>query len=286
MEHLGPHLIIGISYGMLLFLIASGLSLIFGVMGILNMAHGSLYLLGAYLCVLFVEYGAEFWIYIVPAGIIVGLLGVIIERVFLTRQHGNFDAQVLVTIGLMFIFENLFLWFMGPHHMMVTAPSSINFPVQLGDSSITFYRFFIMIVGFIIFVILILIMEKTRAGAIIRAGMDDKEMVTGLGLNYGLVCSAVFFLGACIAGIAGYIAAPWLGAEFRMGLTTLILAIIVVIIGGVGSVLGTLIGAIVVGLIDALGKAYLPQFASFLPYTLFIIILLVRPFGILGRKVS
>jgi len=285
MEQAGIHLAIGISYGILLFLIASGLSLIFGVMGILNMAHGSLYLIGAYIGVTLARTDTDFWLYLIPAGLFVGLVGVLIERLLLSRLHGQFNEQVLVTVGLIFIFENLFMWVMGPFQLLGTTPSALDFSVALGGYTVPVYRFFITLVGLAIFAVLWWVIEKTKAGATVRAGMDDKEMLTGLGVNYVLVCSAVFFLGTAVAGIAGYIAAPWLGAEFRMGLSTLVLALIAIIIGGVGSVQGTLLGALLIGLIDAFSKAYAPQLASFLPYILFIIILLTRPTGILGRRI-
>lgn len=284
MEEIGFHALNGISYGMLLFLIASGLSLIFGLMGVLNFAHGSLYLIGAYIGLELANHVSNFWLIAIVSGLVAGVVGLFIQRVFFARFHGQFNEQVLLSIGLIYIFENLFQWIWGPLTKTGTVPSYLAFSIDIGELSFPVYRLFITFLGLVVFAGLWWFQEKTRAGAIVRAGMDDEEMTVGLGINYALVCSAVFFLGTFVGGVAGFIAAPWLGAEPRAGFPILILAIIVIIIGGVGTVQGTLVGAIVVGLIDSFGKAFIPQFALFTPYLAFIVILLARPSGLLGRK--
>jgi branched-chain amino acid transport system permease protein len=269
---------------MVLFLIASGLSLILGVMGILNLAHGSLYLLGAYIGLTIIPHVGNFWLAAILAGLVVGVVGVVIERGLLSRIHGQFNEQALLTLGIVYIASNLFLWIWGPYMKIGMAPSWLAVSVGVGGLSFPVYRFAIIFIGLVIFAGLWWFQEKTKAGAIVRAGMDDKEMTTGLGINYALVCSAIFFLGAFVGGICGFIAAPWLGAEHRMAFPILLLALIAVVIGGVGTVQGTLLGAMVVGLIDSFGKVLIPQFALFTPYIAFVIILLFKPAGLLGRK--
>ena len=274
----------GVSYGMILFLIASGLSLVLGAMGILNLAHGSFYLFGAYIGLTIVPHVGNFWLAMILAGLVVGVAGIVIERVFLSRLHGQFNEQALLTLGIVYIASNLFLWIWGPFMKMGTAPSWLAGSIPIGAHSFPLYRFALIFIGLVVFGGLWWFQEKTRAGAIVRAGMDDKEMTTGLGINYALICSAIFFLGTFVGGICGFAATPWLGAEHRMAFPILLLALIAVVIGGLGTVQGTLLGAIVVGLIDSFSKAFIPQFALFAPYIAFIIILMVKPTGLLGGR--
>lgn len=284
MEEMVFNIFNGISYGMILFLIASGLSLILGVMGILNLAHGSFYLLGAYIGLTIVPHVGNFWLAMILAGLVVGVVGIVIERGLLSRLHGQFNEQALLTLGIVYIASNLFLWIWGPYMKMGTAPSWLAVSITTGALSFPVYRFALMFIGLVIFAGLWWFQEKTRVGAIVRAGMDDKEMTTGLGINYALICSAIFFLGAFVGGICGFAAAPWLGAGHLMAFPILLLALIAVVIGGLGTVQGTLLGAIVVGLIDSFSKALIPQFVLFAPYIAFIIILMAKPTGLLGRK--
>lgn len=284
MEELVIHVLNGVSYGMILFLIASGLSLILGVMGILNLAHGSLYLLGAYIGLTIAPQVGNFWLVAILSGLAVGLVGLVMERVFLSRLHGQFNEQALLTVGLVYILANLFLMIWGPHPKVGSAPSWLADSVNIGEFYFPLYRFALIFIGLVIFASLWWFQDKTRAGAIVRAGMDDKQMTMGLGIRYMLVSSAIFFLGAFVGGIAGFLSTPWLGVEFRMAFPILLLALIAIIIGGVGTAQGTLLGAMVIGLIDSFSKVFITQFALFIPYLAFVIILLFRPSGLLRRK--
>ena len=280
------HLLNGITFGMLLFLLASGLSLVLGVMGILNLAHGTLYMLGAYVGLTLISYVGNFWLAALLSGIGIGLFGLVLERLFLSRLHRQINEQVLLTLGLVYILGNAVLWVWGPFPKLGTVPSILDVSMHIGDLSFPVYRFVIIVIGLAIAAGLWLFQEKTRSGAIIRAGMDDKQMTMGLGINYGLVSTAIFFLGAFIAGLAGFLGSPILGAEPGMSFPIILLAMIVVVVGGMGTVQGTLLGSIVIGLLDTLGKAFFPDFALFTIYLVFIIILLVRPTGLLaGRKI-
>ena len=157
--------------------------------------------------------------------------------------------------------------------------------MDVGDHAFPVYRFAIVVIGLIVFAGIWWLANRTRMGAIVRAGMDDKEMTMALGINYGRVSSSVFMLGAALAGLCGFLAAPWFAIQPYLGFNILMLALIAVVIGGVGNIQGTLIGAIMVGLIDSFSKALVPDIALFTPYIAFVIILLVRPRGLLGRKI-
>lgn len=274
----------GISLSALLFILASGFTLIGGTMGIVNLSHGSLYMLGAYVGWTVAMYGGNFLLAALLGGIIVGLVGLVIERVILSHMHRQILPQLMATIGLVYVFQNLTLWIWGPHPKMVATPAILSTSVAIGDMSFPSYRFALIIIGLLMAVGLWFFQERTRVGAIVRAGMDDREMVTALGLNYKLTCSAIFSLGAFMAGIAGFIGAPVVGAHPDLGWPMLLLAFVVVVIGGMGSILGASIGAIVVGLADAFGKILIPELAMFMIYLLVVITLLVRPTGLLGRK--
>ena len=284
MDLLTINLLNGISFGMVLFLLAMGLSITLGVMGILNLAHGSLFMIGGFIAVTMVHSGGDFWLAIVIGSIGAGVAGLIIERLFLVHLYKQLDSQVLLTLGLVYIIGNIALWVYGGRVQIFDPPAFLNWRITVGRYAFPFYRIFLIGLGAIGFFILWWLIEKTRIGAMVRAGMDNKEMTMGLGINYGLTCSAVFTLGACVGGFAGSVATPFIGVVQGMALDILLYALIVVVVGGPGSVLGTLIGALIIGIVDAFGKAFFPNFAMFTMYLVLIIMLLVKPTGILGRS--
>lgn len=284
MELLGLNILSGISYGMLLFFIASGLSLVFGMMGVLNLAHGAFYMLGAYLGIVATRAGGNWLLGLLVAGVSVGVLGFAVDRGLLRHLYKRLNEQVLLTLGLIYIFSNMVerVWTV-PQQWVQPAPSILAGGWAIAGSIFPVYRLVLIGVGIIYFVGLWLLQEKTRIGAIIRAGMDDKEMLMGLGVNYGLISSAIFIFGSALGGLAGFLGTPLIGATPTMSLSIVMLAVVVIIVGGVGLVQGTLVGAMVIGIADALGKVYISFFAMFIPYMVMIIVLLVRPSGILGR---
>lgn len=287
MELLAVNILNGISYGMLLFLIASGLALIFGVMGVLNMSHGVFYMLGTYLGMIAARAGGNWLLGLLTAGVSIALIGLAIDRGLLRHLYKQANEQVLLTVGLIYIVTNVVKWLWGEQigqGIIERAPSILSGAVNLMGRDFPVYRLVLIVAGIAVFIGLWLLLEKTRAGAIVRAGMDNKQMVMGLGLNYGLVSSIVFVLGSAMGGLAGFLGAPIIGVTTEMGVSVLLLAVVVIIVGGVGSVQGTLVGGLLIGLADALGKAYFPFYALFTPYIIMIFILLVRPFGLLGRR--
>jgi branched-chain amino acid transport system permease protein len=279
-------LVNGIAYGMIMFLMASGFSLIFGVMGILNLAHGVLYMLGAYfgITLALLGYTNNFLLATVVGTIGAGLMGILWERVLLSRLYKQLPEQVLTTLGLIYIFANLVLWIYGPMAQIIPPPAFAAGYVPLWGASVPVYRLFLILIGIVVAVGLYFFQEKTRYGAIIRAGLTDKDMTIALGINYRLVCSLVFFLGACLAGMAGILGMPILGALPTMSFDILLLAVAGVVIGGIGYIEGAFLGALLLGLIDSFGKVYFPNFAMFTVYVAMITILLIRPVGLLGRK--
>jgi branched-chain amino acid transport system permease protein len=226
----------------------------------------------------------NFWLAALLGGIAIALLGLVLERVFLSRLYRQYNEQVLLTLGFVFILGNVVLWVWGPWVKTGTPPPDLAGSIAIGSLFFPFYRVVLMLIGLLAFAALWWLQDKTRVGAIIRAGMDDKEMTMALGINYGLVCSATFCLGTFMGAVVGFIATPVLTANPEMGFPFFLLAMIVVTVGGMGRVQGTLLGSITIGIIDSLGKAFFPELAMFTIYAVFIIILLVKPAGLLGRK--
>ena len=276
----------GITFGTVLFLLASGLSLIFGVMGILNLAHGTFYMIGAYVgWSIAVQYGLNFGLAVLAGGLAAGVVGVMIERGFVRYLYKQLNEQALLTFGFVYIITNLSLWIWGPLHKAPFTPRIFSGSSSIGGFSYPTSRLVLICMGLILAGGLWWLQNRTRVGAIIRAGMDDKEMVMGLGLNLNRVFVAVFFLGSFMAGSAGVIGAQLLGVNLEFSINVLLLALVVVVVGGMGSVEGALSGGMLIGLIDAFGKALFPEFAMFTIYLAMIVILIARPSGLMGRRV-
>ncbi|MGH6672254.1 MAG: branched-chain amino acid ABC transporter permease [Xanthobacteraceae bacterium] len=278
------HILNGVAYGMLLFLIAAGLSLIYGLMKILNLTHGSFYLVGGYIGLTVMQVTGSFVLALVASVLAMALTGAIIERFFLRRFHLDELPQTLLTFGFLFIFADLSLWIWGGNPMMLNEPEIFQRSVPMGYYSYPVYRLFLIGVGLGVALALWWFQERTRLGTMLRAGVDDAEIARALGINVSLLFTLVFAVGAALAGLAGVLAAPVLslypGADFEV----LILAFVVVIVGGLGSLRGALVGALLVGILDDFGKAFFPQFALFTVFVPMAVILVIRPTGLFGRK--
>lgn len=275
----------GISFGCILFLISSGLSLVLGLMGILNLAHGVLYMLGAYIgWTVAVHLGYGFWTAALAAGLATGIIGLIMDRWFLRRLVRLPNEQVLLTIGFVYIITNVCLWIWGSIAKPPFTAEFLTGAFTVVGWPYPYSRVAIIVVGLSVAFGLWWLQDKTRIGAIVRAGMDDREMTKGLGINLELIAGALFFVGAFLAGFAGVIGAQLMGANLGHGLDILLLALIVVVIGGMGSVQGSLVGAMMIGLVDAFGKILFPDLAMFMLYFLMVIVLVIKPTGLLGRK--
>jgi branched-chain amino acid transport system permease protein len=275
-----------ISLGGLLFLLASGFSLIFGLMRIPNLAHGGLFMLGAYLGATLLNAGVDFWLAAVASAVAVGVLGVVVERVLLRRLAGNERGQVLVTLGLGFIIADLCLMVWGGDPMPLAPPHALRPPLRLAGLAFPTYRLVVLVVAVLAAVALLLLMDRTRLGAMIRAGVDDRMMARGVGIPVGRLFTAVFFLGAALAGFGGVIGGPILSAYPGLDADMLPLALIVVILGGIGSLAGALVGSFIVGFIYNFGTALFPDFAYVVLFLPMVLVLVFRPTGLFGRQTA
>jgi branched-chain amino acid transport system permease protein len=278
------HILNGVAYGMLLFLIAAGLSLIYGLMKVLNLTHGSFYLVGGYIGLTVMQFTGSFVLALIAAVVAIALVGAAIERFFLRRFHLDELPQTLLTFGFLFIFADLSLWIWGGNPLMLDEPELFQRSVPIGDYGYPLYRLFLIAVGFFIAGGLWWFQEHTRVGTMLRAGVDDAEIARALGINVSLLFTLVFAVGAGLAALAGVLAGPVLsmypGADFEV----LILAFVVVIVGGLGSLRGALAGALLVGIVDDFGKAFFPEFALFTVFVPMAVILVIRPTGLFGRR--
>ncbi len=275
----------GVALGMLLFVLAVGLSLIFGLLDVLNLAHGSIYLLGSYVGYELVErHGVAF----VPAAVLAAVFGVglgLVLHAFLRpiRGRGHLD-QVLLTLGLFFIVADLVTIIWGADfYGFVTPPSFLDRSVQLFGHFYPLYRIGVIVVGVVLAVALYAMFERTQLGAILRAAVEDRAMVDALGVNVNRVMLSVLLLGAALATFAGVIGAPILTIAPGIGGEVLILALIVVVIGGLGSIPGAFVGAIIIGETQSLGVALFPETAPFALFGAMALILVLRPAGLFGR---
>ena len=275
----------GVQYGFLLFLVASGLTLIFGIMGIINLAHGAFFMIGAYLAYSLTALVGNFFVAVVLGVFAMVAVGYLIERFaisFLYRRDHLY--QVLLTYGLILVFNELQKIIWGTDFHSVPVPAMLAGSVPLGTTqSYPIYRFFISLVCLAIAAGMYLVIARTRLGMMIRAGAWDREVVQTLGINIGRLFAIVFSLGAALAAFAGMIGAPVSSVYPGMGDQVLIISFVVVVIGGIGSVKGAFIGAMLIGLGDTFGKVLVPDLASFVVYALMAAVLLWRPRGLFGR---
>jgi branched-chain amino acid transport system permease protein len=274
----------GLSYGALLFLLASGLSLIFGVMRIVNLAHGSYFMLGGYVGLSVVWRTGSFAAALAGGALAIALVGVGMERLFLRRLPATQTlGQVLMTIGFALIFQDVALLLWGGDPYTIPAPSGLGGSVRLGGLLFPTYRIFIVAVALLIGALLWLALEATRTGAFIRAAVDDAEMAQGVGINVPRVSLLVFALGAGLAALGGVIGGAFLGIYPGADFEVLPYAFVVVIVGGLGSLPGAMVGSLLVGLLDNFGKALFPELSYFTLFAPMAVILALRPTGLFGR---
>jgi branched-chain amino acid transport system permease protein len=290
MDYWLVQLLNGLSLAMLLFLVAAGLSLVMGLMQIVNVAHGSFYLLGAYIGLTMLTRFQNYFAALIVAGFSVALLGLLIYLFF--RRVGREGEsptnaelnQILLGFGVILIIADLALSIWGGIPRILSEPQLFRGSVQWGAVTYPTFRLFVIVVGLLLAAGLWLLIERTRLGAIVRAGVSDAEMVQGLGINIGFVFVSVFVLGAFLAGLSGVLGGPILGASPGGEFQVLLLALAVAIIGGMGSLEGAFVGALVVGLIDSLGRAVAPEFGMFTIFAPMAVVLVIRPRGLLGGR--
>lgn len=291
----------GLQFGVMLFLMAAGLTLIFGVMGLINLAHGSLYMVGAFACASVAAATGSFWLGLVASLMAAAMAGVLVEMLVIRRLYDRDHLdQVLATFALILVFSEGTRFLFGSFPLYLDVPPLLAGPVRLpGGIDYPAYRFAIIVAGLAIAAGLFLLIARTRLGIRIRAGENDREMIAALGVDISLLYTVVFALGAALAGFAGALVGAIQSVQVGMGEPVLILAFVVIVIGGIGSIKGALVGSILVGLTDTLGRVLLPLFfgqfmgasqatsigaalASMSIYILMAIVLVARPRGIYG----
>jgi branched-chain amino acid transport system permease protein len=274
-----------ITLGGLLFLLSSGFSLIFGLMRIPNLTHGSLFMLGAYIgASLVVWYKLDFWLAAIVSALLVAAFGGLIERLLLRRLAGNSLAQVLVTLGIAFMIADACLMAFTGDPITVPTPAGLVGAVRGFGLIFPIYRLAVILIAVVIAVMLWLLLDRTRLGAMIRAGVDDPDMARVVGIPVPWLFTIVFCLGAALAGFAGVIGAPILSVYPGLDFDMLPLALVVVILGGTGSLLGSLVGSFIIGFLYNYGQALLPELAYFVLFLPMVLVLLVRPQGLFGRQ--
>ena len=274
----------GVSYGALLFLLASGLTLIFGVMRIVNLAHGAYFLLGGYVA-LSVIWTTGSWLLALPvAAAAIALVGLAMERVFLRPLGFDPLRQVLLTVGFAFLFQQAALDIWGGDNLIIDPPAALTTSWVVGGLYLPVYRVFMIALAVAIGLALWLAMERTRIGAMVRAAVDDAQMARGVGIDTSKVSMLIFALGAFLAALGGVVGGAFLGIYPGLDFEVLPIAFAVVIIGGMGSLAGAAVGSLLVGLADNFGKALFPELAYFSLYAPMVLILAIKPTGLLGRE--
>jgi branched-chain amino acid transport system permease protein len=278
----------GLNQGMLMVIIASGLSLVFGTMNILNFAHGTFYMLGAYLCfagvALLPSFGGNFWIGLLLGPIVVALLGGGIEKYVLRRIYSrHLLDQLLLTYAIVLIFDDIVKMIWGIDFHSVRMPAALSGNVKLLNRSLPYYDLFVILMGPLILVGLYLLLQKTRIGRIIRATAADAEMMMALGGNVRFLFNRVFMLGVWLGGMGGALISPQTAISPGMAVSIIVESFIVVVIGGLGSFWGTLLGAFLFGQFNAFGILFLPRMAIIFPFVLMALVLVIRPWGLLGK---
>ncbi len=272
-----------LALGGVLFTLAAGFSLIFGLMRIANLSHGAYFMLGAYVGLSVVEAGHSFFLAMLASIVAIGILGVIVERVILRRLAGNSLSQVLATLGVAFVIADCSLWFWGGDPRPVSAPSFLAGGIEILGLTFPIYRIAVVAFSIVVALGLWVLLEKTKLGVMIRASVDDRQMAQGIGVPATKLFSIVFCLGAALAGLGGIVAAPILSVYPGLDADMLPLALVVVILGGLGSLAGAFIGSFLIGFIYSFGQVLFPDLAYIILFLPMLIILAVRPRGLFGK---
>jgi len=274
-----------LQFSMTLFLLAAGLTIIFGLMKIVNLAHGSLYMVGAYIGLSIWSYSDSFWISLLFAPIFTGIIGAILYQI-LFRHIQNADPmrQVLLTFGLIYIGLDAVRLFWGTMSHSISTPDLLSNSLTIFGEPYPSYRLFVIFVGLVISIFLYILIEKTKVGAQVRASVNDPEMAQLLKINTDKILFYIFSLGCGLAGLAGITVAPILGVEPGMDMEVLVLTLIVVVVGGPGSLKGAFFGSLLIGFVDSLGKVYIPELAQIIIYAVMALTLLIRPEGLYNKQ--
>lgn len=281
----------GLSYGLSLFLVAAGLTIVFGVLRILNFAHGAFYMLGGYVAYQAVQQvglgGGGFWLAVAVSGLVLAVMAAAIEWTMLRRLYDRDPIyQLLFTFALVLLIGDMVRYIWGTQVISISFPPELRGAADLGIAWYPRYRLFLCVVGVVVAVAIWFLFQRTRIGRVIRAATQDREMLSALGVNVPMVYLLVFTGGAALAGIGGALAAPALALKPGMDAEIIVECFIVIIIGGLGSLWGAFIGAILIGQLRAIGVYFVPEWEIVLIYLLMIAVLVVRPWGLFGRPLT
>jgi len=280
---IGQQILNGLSFGATLFLLASGLTLVFGLMRIVNMAHGAFYMLGGYLGIVVSALSGNLLVGLIAAIAVVGVLAFFVEFVLLRFVRGQELPEVLLTIGVSFVVADVCLWIFGGDPQQLPADVRPQGAFTIGDFTYPWYGVFVIGVALLVGIGLAVVQSKTRVGAIVRAGVDDREMISAMGVNIRWVFTGMFVVGAALAAIAGTIGAGRTPILQGVQNEVLLYALVVIIIGGLGSIAGAAVGSIAIGLIDVFAKTWIPEFAYFTVFLPMALVLVIRPQGLFGK---
>lgn len=276
----------GLVYGMLLFLVASGLTLVFGMMDVLNIAHAAFYMLGAYIGSSVLVVTGNFWVALFVAPLAVGLLGALVERFFLRKVHIHGHAfELLITFGVFFVIGEMVKWIWGNFPRPMDVPGVLSGSLHWMGITYPVYRFFILVISAFVLLVLGYVFMRTRLGIAIRAAVSDASMVNALGINVPKLFLGVFSGGSALAGLAGVVAGPFLSTYPGMGLDMMVDTFVVVVVGGFGSLLGAFVASLMIGELQSFGVLFIPRLALVFQFLLMAIVLIARPTGLFGEKV-
>ncbi|KAA3644237.1 MAG: branched-chain amino acid ABC transporter permease [Chloroflexi bacterium] len=273
----------GLTTGALLFFVASGLTVVFGLMRILNLSHGALFLLGGYVGLSVQHFTGNFFLAALAGAATSGLMGLLLQQTFTRTLLGSTFNQVLLTLGIAFILNNGMLAIWGGLPQKLKTPDFLSESISVFGVTYPSYRLFLIVLAFAAGLALWVFWERSTLGAVVRSCVDDREMAAAMGIRVDLVFASVFAIGASMAGLTGVLGGPVLGVYIGLDFEVLLLAVVVVVIGGIGSLNGAFVGSMMVGLIDTFGKASFPEISYFTLFAPVILILLLRPLGLFGR---
>jgi branched-chain amino acid transport system permease protein len=277
--------VIGLSIGMLLFLLAVGLTLIFGMLGVINFAHGALYMLGAYLAYQTVTWTGSFWLALALSPLIVAAISALMEIVAIRRVYTrDHFYQVLLTFGLILVIDEAVRSIWGLQAKLLGAPPGLESSINLFGSDVSAYRLFLIGFGALVSLAFFLVLERSKFGMVVRGCRSDSEMTACLGINVARVRTWIFAIGSGMAALGGVVAGPLFPVDTNMGFAVIIDCFMVVVIGGLGNIRGSLAGALLIGMIRAVGQRYMPELIGVLTYILFIGVLLATPQGLFSRR--
>ena len=273
----------GLTFAALLFLVSSGFTLIFGLMRIVNLAQGSLYLLGGYIGLSVIRGTGSYWLALLAGALAVAVFGLLIERGLLRAVRGRPMSEILLTVGLSFIVADVALAVWGGDPITIDPPAAIDGRTELLGVTYPVFRLAVLGLGIAVALGLWLLLERTRIGAVVRAGVDDREMAAALGINVKAVFTAVFALGSLLAGLAGVVGGAYLSLYPGADTEILTYALVVVVVGGLGSLRGAALAALLVGLVYVFGQSLVPNLAYFVVFAPMALVLILRPQGLFGR---